>query len=81
MKSQVLYIVRCNISDEAAGEIWNWSPLGEKGLSNPNIEIDQFIANIGTLYMDAQFTYTDDSVTSLSQPGFDIRSFGSSFDQ
>ena len=49
--------------------------------SNPNVEIDQFIANVGTLYIDAQFTYTDDSVTSLTQSGFDIRSLGSSFDQ
>ena len=52
-----------------------------KILSNPNVEIDQFTANAGTLYIDAQFTYTDDSVTSLSQPGYDIRLFGSSFDQ
>ena len=52
-----------------------------KILSNPNVEIDQFIANAGTLYIDAQFTYTDDSVTSLSQPGVDVRLFGSSFDQ
>ena len=34
MKSQVLHTVWCNISGEAAGEIWNWSPLGAKGLMN-----------------------------------------------
>ena len=28
MKSQVLHTVWCNISGEAAGEIWNWSLLG-----------------------------------------------------
>ena len=32
MKSQVLYTVWCNISGEAAGEIWHWSLLGVKGL-------------------------------------------------
>ena len=32
MKSQVLYAVWCNISGEFAGEIWNWSLLGVKGL-------------------------------------------------
>ena len=52
-----------------------------KILSNPNVEIDLFTANAGTLYIDAQFTYTDDSITSLSQTGFDVRLFGSSFDQ
>ena len=30
MKSQVLHTVWCNISGEAAGEIWNWSLLGVK---------------------------------------------------
>ena len=52
-----------------------------KIFSNPYVEIDQFTANAGTLYIDAQFTYTDDSLTSLSQPGFDVRLLGSSFDQ
>ena len=33
MKSQVLHTVWCNISCEAAGEIWNWSLLGVKGLT------------------------------------------------
>ena len=33
MKSQVLHTVWCNISGEAAGEIWNWSLLGVKGLT------------------------------------------------
>ena len=32
MKSQVLHTVWCNVSGEAAGEIWNWSVLGVKGL-------------------------------------------------
>ena len=32
MKSQVLLTVWCNISGEAAAEIWNWSVLGVKGL-------------------------------------------------
>ena len=32
-----------------------------KILNNPNVEIDQFRANAGTLHIDAQFTYTDDS--------------------
>ena len=32
MKSQVLHTVWCYISGEAAGEIWNWSLLGVKGL-------------------------------------------------
>ena len=50
-------------------------------ISNPHVEIDQFTANVGTLCIDAQFTYTDKSITSLSQPGFDVRLFGSSFDQ
>ena len=50
-------------------------------ISNPHVEIDQFSAKVGTLYIDAQFTYTDKSITSLSQPGFDVRLFGSSFDQ
>ena len=31
--SQVLHTVWCNISGEAAGETWNWSLLGVKGLS------------------------------------------------
>ena len=33
MKSQVLHTVSCNIAGEAAGEIWNWSLLGVKGLN------------------------------------------------
>ena len=33
MKSQVLYAVLCYISCGAAGEIWNWSLLGVKGLT------------------------------------------------
>ena len=32
MKSQVLHTVWCNISGEAAGEIWNWPLVGVKGL-------------------------------------------------
>ena len=32
MKGQVLHTVWCNISGEAAGEIWYWSLLGVKGL-------------------------------------------------
>ena len=32
MKSQVLHTVWCNISGQAAGEIWHWSLLGVKGL-------------------------------------------------
>ena len=32
MKSQVLHTVWCNITGEAAGEIWTWSLLGVKGL-------------------------------------------------
>ena len=32
MKNQVLYTVWCHISGEAAGEIWNWSFLGVRGL-------------------------------------------------
>ena len=32
MESQVLHTVWCNISDKAAGEIWNLSLLGVKGL-------------------------------------------------
>ena len=50
-------------------------------LSNPQVDVDLFTAKAGTLYVEAQFTYTDKSVTSLSQPGFDVRLFGSSFDQ
>ena len=50
-------------------------------ISNPHVEINQLPAKAGTLYIDAQFTYTDKSITSLSQPGFDFRLFGSSFDQ
>ena len=33
MKSQVLLTVWCNISGEAAGEIWHWSLSGVKGLN------------------------------------------------
>ena len=33
MKSQILHTVWYNIFGEAAEEIWNWSPLGEKGLT------------------------------------------------
>ena len=33
MESQVIHTVWCNISGEAAGEIWNWSLLGVKRLS------------------------------------------------
>ena len=38
MKSQVLHTVWCNISGEAAGEIWNWSYLGVKGLTRSTTE-------------------------------------------
>ena len=34
MKGQVLHTVWDNISGEAAGEIWNWSLLGAKGLTS-----------------------------------------------
>ena len=34
MKSQVLHAVWCNISGEAAREIWNWSLLGIEGFSS-----------------------------------------------
>ena len=34
MKSQTLHTGWCNISGEAAGEIWNWSLLGVKGLDS-----------------------------------------------
>ena len=34
MKSQVLHTLWPNISGEAAGETWNWSLLGVKGLMN-----------------------------------------------
>ena len=33
MKSQVLHSVWCNISGEAAGEIWTWPLLGVKELN------------------------------------------------
>ena len=33
MKSHILHTVWCNNSGEAAGEIWNWSLLGVKGLA------------------------------------------------
>ena len=33
MESQVLHTVWCTIPGEAAGEIWNWSLLGVKGLN------------------------------------------------
>ena len=33
MKCHVLHIVRCYISGESAGEVWNWSPFGVEGLS------------------------------------------------
>ena len=33
MKIQVLHIVGCNISAEAAGEIWHWSLLVMKGVN------------------------------------------------
>ena len=34
MKGQVLHTVWCNISGEAAEEIWHWSLLGVKGLKD-----------------------------------------------
>ena len=39
MKNHVLHTVWCYISGEAAGEIWNWSLLGVKGLNlvKPNL--------------------------------------------
>ena len=42
MKSQVLHTVWCYISGEAAGEIWNWSLLGVKGLSSRPFQIGPF---------------------------------------
>ena len=50
-------------------------------ISNPHVEIDQFSAKAGTLYIDAQFTYTDKSITTLPQQGFDVRLFGYSIIQ
>ena len=50
-------------------------------ISYPHIEIDQFSAKAGTLHVDTQITYTDKSLTSLSQPGFDVRLFGYSIIQ
>ena len=38
MKSQVLHIVWCNISGEAAGEIWTWSLLGVEAWIDPETQ-------------------------------------------
>ena len=47
MKSQVLHTVWCNITGEAAGEIWTWSLLGVKGLRNMNCCFARGAADIG----------------------------------
>ena len=44
MKSHVLHTVRCNISAEAAGEIWSWSLLGVKGLRWKLSRVDDVLA-------------------------------------
>ena len=49
MKSQVLHTVWCNISCEAAGEIWHWSLSGLKGLTMEmfsDITMFAFLANL-----------------------------------
>ena len=47
MKSHVLHTVWCNISGEAAGEIWNWSALGLKGV----IQFSKFTHPLGFVHM------------------------------
>ena len=39
MENQVLHTVWCYIPGEAAGEIWNWSLLGVKGLSQTSLRL------------------------------------------
>ena len=41
MKSQVLYTVWCDITDEAAGEVWTSSLSGVKGLML-GVEVNTF---------------------------------------
>ena len=42
IKSQVLHTAWCNISGEAAGEIWHWSLLGVKGLILYSVFLGRF---------------------------------------
>ena len=49
MKSQGLHTVWCNISGEAAGEIWEWSLVGVKGLRNwSTAGVAQFSPDLAT---------------------------------
>ena len=49
MKSQVLNIVWCHITGEAAGELWNWSVLGVKGLKGNRRTLASYIKLIPSL--------------------------------
>ena len=47
MTSQVLHTVGRNISDEAAGEIWNWSLVGVVGFfSSASVKSNQNFSSI-----------------------------------
>ena len=41
-KSKVIHAVWCNITCEAAGEIWTWSLLGVRGLKQLTLFTAQF---------------------------------------
>ena len=63
MKSQVLhYAVWCNISGEAAGEIWDWSLLGVKGLNTSSIAV------IFTNSSDLRSKWGERGISTLQRP-------------
>ena len=41
-KSKVIHAVWCNITSEAAGQIWTWSVLGVRGLKQLTLFTAQF---------------------------------------
>ena len=60
MKSQLLHTPWRNISGEAAGEIWKWSPLGVKGLKCTSVS--KFTNSTHTWLWESQVKFAGSSV-------------------
>ena len=65
MENQVLHTVWCNISGEAAGDIWNWSLLGVEGLSLQNFPASGFVNVRRILYQNACIAKLKTTQTTL----------------
>ena len=57
MKRHNLHTVWCNISGEAAGEIWHWSLLGVKGFKAWDFKSNAYTSSVLESSLDAKTTH------------------------